>query len=1196
MSGNNFTFSIIMAIYNTEQYLSEAIDSIINQTFGLDKIQIILVNDGSTDKSKEICDYYIEKYPENIFYLYQHNQGQSVARNNGLKIAKGRYVNFLDSDDKLNLNTLEDVYNLFLEFDDLIDVTVIPRHNFGIVNGPTFLNYKFKTTRIVDIYEEYDFPQHSISAAFIRRSAISENFNPNVIISEDALLINKIILKKCKYGVVSTAKYLYRKRVEQNSTIDTKKFNKLYFIPRMNMYFLELIKYSILKYGKVIKYVQSVLMYDLQWILRDNTHSILNKDEFNMFYSLILEILQYIDDDIILSQKFLDSKLEYFVMNMKYDNPNFNLIYNSKSLLLTYNHNFFDDLTDTNIVITDIYSRQDLLYIKGFFDTYFEGFKINAYHNDMPLNLAYLDGDEIYSINHQVSNRVYFATVLKLFDGNNKILFKIQHNSKEYSVPLKDNSFNTDISIKNNSLNFNFNGTSENVSSYNLIKTEIDNIFKLLIDSNKKMNITLFEKEILNINIVPKVSIIIPVFNPGNLLYDCLDSVINQSLKEIEIICVNDGSTDDSINVLEYYAKNDNRIKVFHQMNQGAGTARNKGIENSTGEYILFLDSDDWIDKDMCKKLYNQSEKLKTDLIIFDVLWHTKDGNVSEFTYFANNEFKDDFKSFSFDYKFIKNKLMIGSLGIAVCKFYKSSFIKENNIKFPKHKIYNDVEFHFKAILLANKMGYCPEPFYHYIRLGQPSLQTSFREGKDELVWFDVLDGLYNVFIENNLMDELRLDFINYCIYYTFDKLKNIETKYKITFLDKLKIFFSKLNPTDTELKELKSKYLTWYSRITSEYIPLYYDLIRGDLETFNFGMLKFRIRESKENLDKCNIDSKDEFYNELRRNFINLKLNSEILKKMPLDLFKFYISVINFESYYNYDLFNKNISQKNMKYIDKRKLSVEIENFNQKGINLKKREKLIIVSLTSFPDRIYDIHYCLYSLLTQDLKPDKVILWLAEEQFPNKEDDLTDEVINLKKNGLIIKWCNDIKPYKKLIPVLKEYPEDFIVTADDDIFYPKCWLKNIWEQHLKTPDAIISSRARKINFTSEGLIDEYKNWNLINSYAEPSYLNFPTGAGGTLYCPDSLCDKVHDEKLFLDLCPNGDDIWFWAMAVLNKSKIVVVQKPLNDLIYINLARQRGILNEITLWSSNKDGKNDIQIQNVINQFPEILSIIKDDD
>lgn len=1196
MSGNNFTFSIIMAIYNTEQYLSEAIDSIINQTFGLDKIQIILVNDGSTDKSKEICDYYIEKYPENIFYLYQHNQGQSVARNNGLKIAKGRYVNFLDSDDKLNLNTLEDVYNLFLEFDDLIDVTVIPRHNFGIVNGPTFLNYKFKTTRIVDIYEEYDFPQHSISAAFIRRSAISENFNPNVIISEDALLINKIILKKCKYGVVSTAKYLYRKRVEQNSTIDTKKFNKLYFIPRMNMYFLELIKYSILKYGKVIKYVQSVLMYDLQWILRDNTHSILNKDEFNMFYSLILEILQYIDDDIILSQKFLDSKLEYFVMNMKYDNPNFNLIYNSKSLLLTYNHNFFDDLTDTNIVITDIYSRQDLLYIKGFFDTYFEGFKINAYHNDMPLNLAYLDGDEIYSINHQVSNRVYFATVLKLFDGNNKILFKIQHNSKEYSVPLKDNSFNTDISIKNNSLNFNFNGTSENVSSYNLIKTEIDNIFKLLIDSNKKMNITLFEKEILNINIVPKVSIIIPVFNPGNLLYDCLDSVINQSLKEIEIICVNDGSTDDSINVLEYYAKNDNRIKVFHQMNQGAGTARNKGIENSTGEYILFLDSDDWIDKDMCKKLYNQSEKLKTDLIIFDVLWHTKDGNVSEFTYFANNEFKDDFKSFSFDYKFIKNKLMIGSLGIAVCKFYKSSFIKENNIKFPKHKIYNDVEFHFKAILLANKMGYCPEPFYHYIRLGQPSLQTSFREGKDELVWFDVLDGLYNVFIENNLMDELRLDFINYCIYYTFDKLKNIETKYKITFLDKLKIFFSKLNPTDTELKELKSKYLTWYSRITSEYIPLYYDLIRGDLETFNFGMLKFRIRESKENLDKCNIDSKDEFYNELRRNFINLKLNSEILKKMPLDLFKFYISVINFESYYNYDLFNKNISQKNMKYIDKRKLSVEIENFNQKGINLKKREKLIIVSLTSFPDRIYDIHYCLYSLLTQDLKPDKVILWLAEEQFPNKEDDLTDEVINLKKNGLIIKWCNDIKPYKKLIPVLKEYPEDFIVTADDDIFYPKCWLKNIWEQHLKTPDAIISSRARKINFTSDGLIDEYNNWNLINSYAEPSYLNFPTGAGGTLYCPDSLCDKVHDEKLFLDLCPNGDDIWFWAMAVLNKSKIVVVQKPLNDLIYINLARQRGILNEITLWSSNKDGKNDIQIQNVINQFPEILSIIKDDD
>ena len=102
-----------MAVYNTADYLSESIDSIINQTIGFENIELILVDDGSSDSSKDICLSYHEKYPHNIKYIYQENQGQAVARNNGMKAAKGKYLNFLDSDDKLELNALELVYDFF---------------------------------------------------------------------------------------------------------------------------------------------------------------------------------------------------------------------------------------------------------------------------------------------------------------------------------------------------------------------------------------------------------------------------------------------------------------------------------------------------------------------------------------------------------------------------------------------------------------------------------------------------------------------------------------------------------------------------------------------------------------------------------------------------------------------------------------------------------------------------------------------------------------------------------------------------------------------------------------------------------------------------------------------------------------------------------------------------------------------------
>ena len=441
------------------------------------------------------------------------------------------------------------------------------------------------------------------------------------------------------------------------------------------------------------------------------------------------------------------------------------------------------------------------------------------------------------------------------------------------------------FNLINNSLEFFYSNNSSN-----LIKIESTDSYGNNVLFNSKSEENFIEES-------PKISVIIPVFNPGKLLYDCLDSVVGQTLKEIEIICVDDGSTDGSFDVLKEYAKTDKRFKIFQQKNKGAGSARNKAIDESSGEFIIFLDSDDWIESDMCEKLYVHAKKLDVDLVIFDALWHTKEG-IEPFNYFSKNEFNEDYTEFTFDYNFIKNRLLIASYGVIWSRLYKSKYIKENKIRFPKHKIYNDVEFCFKTAILANNIAYFPKPFYNYIKLGQPSLQTSFREGKDELIWFDVLQGLYNIIIECNLMDEWRLDFINYCIFYSFEKLKNIDIKLQSDFLDKLKEFFKILNPSDSELTSIKNLNLTWYTKSTLNYLPLYYEVMSVSNEKIKLKLFKIKLNEFKNQLEETPLDLKEDVYEHLRKWVHSFDLNIDVGKKLSVELNNFYNSIIKSKNY----------------------------------------------------------------------------------------------------------------------------------------------------------------------------------------------------------------------------------------------------------------------------------------------------------
>ena len=211
-----YKFSVVIPIYKVEKHLEETIKSILDQTIGFEEnIQMILVNDGSPDNSESICLKYKNMYPNNIIYVKQKNAGVSAARNAGAKLVEGRYVNFLDSDDKWTLSAFEKISEYFNKNRDIKMVSC--RHKyFEARNDYHILDYKYKKTKIVNLDIDYDYPQLNINPCVFHNEIIeSEPFSVGVKYSEDSLFVNKILLKIKKYAVISDVICLYRKRVDE---------------------------------------------------------------------------------------------------------------------------------------------------------------------------------------------------------------------------------------------------------------------------------------------------------------------------------------------------------------------------------------------------------------------------------------------------------------------------------------------------------------------------------------------------------------------------------------------------------------------------------------------------------------------------------------------------------------------------------------------------------------------------------------------------------------------------------------------------------------------------------------------------------------------------------------------------------------------------------------------------------------------
>lgn len=260
-------------------------------------------------------------------------------------------------------------------------------------------------------------------------------------------------------------------------------------------------------------------------------------------------------------------------------------------------------------------------------------------------------------------------------------------------------------------------------------------------------------------------------------------------------------------------------------------------------------------------------------------------------------------------------------------------------------------------------------------------------------------------------------------------------------------------------------------------------------------------------------------------------------------------------------------------------------------GTNKEKRAKKIIFSLTSFPQRISIVPKTIETLLAQTIKADEIVLWLANEQFPNKENDLPQKLLDLKEYGLSIKWCSDMRSYKKLIPSLKEYPDDIIITFDDDIYYPKNTVELLYNEYLKNPNYIYSNRVRRFYLKNNKLFSQTSaqmHWIKNN---QPNYLNKITGCGGVLYPPNCLNQEVFNKKAFSEIIPTQDDVWFWAMAILNNTKIKEVAGFNIQLATIENSQEFGLSKINT--KNNKGLDSLVASKIIIKHYPQILDIIK---
>lgn len=257
----------------------------------------------------------------------------------------------------------------------------------------------------------------------------------------------------------------------------------------------------------------------------------------------------------------------------------------------------------------------------------------------------------------------------------------------------------------------------------------------------------------------PKLSIVVPVYNVENYLRKCLDSILEQTLEDIEVICVNDGSTDSSPDILREYKEKDDRIIVIDQENSGLGAARNAGIARARGEYVGFVDSDDFIHPTMYEKLYKKAHEFDSDIVLTNIyLYYTDTGEIK---LFRDNDFYG-FMSQTKYFTVMQHPRILQFIGVWD-RIYRRSFLEEHRLFNPVNRIYEDVLFTVQTCVFAERISIVNEPLYYYRKNTGRSIVD--KEKTNDSFKFDFLKNLQesrDFLLQCGKWEALRKEFLTF--------------------------------------------------------------------------------------------------------------------------------------------------------------------------------------------------------------------------------------------------------------------------------------------------------------------------------------------------------------------------------------------------------------------------------------------------
>lgn len=318
---NKFIISVIMPIYNTEKYLEEAVESVINQTISFEEnIQLILVNDASSDHSDLLCNQYKDQYPNNVEYISLcENKGPSFCRNMGLDLASGRYVVFTDSDDKWSANAFERAVDFLEQNRSIIDLAAVNLEYFDALQAPHILNIDNLSDIIIDANQDYN-KIRTTPHCFVKIEVAKQyKFNEKLFFREDTAYINSIILRQQRYGkLASDVTYYYRRRKDGTSIVQMLSKDKRYYLDAPKRLYDILYTESMKNYREFVPMMQFVIAYDTVVRFTEPINN-LSDEELENYYEILYNNIQNVEDKFLLEVNYSDIE--------------------TKKLLIAYKHN-----------------------------------------------------------------------------------------------------------------------------------------------------------------------------------------------------------------------------------------------------------------------------------------------------------------------------------------------------------------------------------------------------------------------------------------------------------------------------------------------------------------------------------------------------------------------------------------------------------------------------------------------------------------------------------------------------------------------------------------------------------------------------------------------------------------------------------------------------------------------------------------